>query len=228
VGQINRPTNLLDRIKRVEAELKRLVSANGLASARFRGEFEVLHATAGTWILKIGRGAQNKYFLSIRRDDGSVAFEIGTTQAGPQFWALWDRANHIVAADDADSGQGLARPWLMEPTINVLSTAIPTHGVNSWLSTQSTGQVIKQQPKMELEALLLSTGGGIGDARFIANGTPVGNPMSITSGLFAWQTIQTIALPGNYDDRVTVELQTQRTNGAGAVGGVFRCSQRQT
>lgn len=228
MAQNNLPTNILDQIKEIRRQLAEVRKNKGLSSSAFRGEFSVLHASLGTWLLKVGKGAQDKYFLSIRRDDGTVAFEIGTTQAGPQFWALWDRSGHIVASDDAASGQGLARPWLPHGTVNVLSSSIPTHSTNSWFAIQSTGSVIKQQPYVELEALVLSTGGGVGEARFTINGSQVGTVMSITSGLFAWQTRQTIALPGNYDDRVTVEVEVQRTNGAGSVGAVFRCTQRQT
>lgn len=224
----NLPTNLLDQIRDLRRQLSELRKNKGLSSSSFRGEFEVLHASLGTWLLKIGKGAQDKYYLSIRRDNGTALFEIGTTDAGNQFGGWWDRNGHLVMSDDATSGQGIARPWLPHGTVNVLSTAIPTHGTGTYISTQSTGSVITQQPYVELEALLLSTGGGIGDARFIINGSAAGSVMTINSGDFGWQAIQTIALPGSYNDRVTIELQTRRTNGVGAVGGVFRCTQRQS
>ena len=224
----NLPTTFVDQIKDLRRQINELRKNKGLSSSSFRGEFQVLHASLGHWLFKVGLGAQNKYFLSIRRDDGTVAFEIGTTGAGDQFWAGWDRAANIVLSDDATAGQGLARPWLPHPTINVLSTEIPTTSSASYIATQSTGQVITQQPYVELEALVLSTGTGVGNARFTCNGSPIGSVIPISSGLFAWQTIQTVALPGNYNDRVRLELEVQRTNGAGAVGGVFRCSMRQT
>lgn len=224
----NLPSNILDQIKELRRQLAEVRKNKGLSSSSFRGEFEVLHATLGTWLLKLGKGGNGKYFFSLRRDNGSAAIELGTHSSGNQFWAGWDNSANIVVSEDAASGQGLGRPWLPHATINVLSTSIPTHSVGSWISTQSTGQVQKQQPYVELEALLLSTGGGIGDARFIINGSPAGSAMSITAGMFTWQVIQTVALPGNFSDRVTIELQAQRTNGVGAVGGVFRCSQRQS
>lgn len=224
----NLPSSILDQIREIKRQLAEIRKNKGLSSSAFRGEFQVLHASLGHWLLKVGLGAQNKYFLSIRRDDGTVAIEIGTTAGGDQFWAGWDRAQNIVLSDDATAGQGLARPWLAPPVVPVLSTAIPTTNSASYISLQSTGQVIKQQPYVELEVLVLSTGGGIGNVRFTCNGSPIGTVIPVTSGLFAWQTIQTEALPGNYNDRVRLELQAQRTNGAGAVGGVFRCSMRQT
>lgn len=226
------PTNLPEdegsRMRRLERELKAVRDRVGLVAAKFRGEFEVLHATAGTWLLKLGKGGNGKYFFSLRRDNGTAAIELGTHSNGNQFWAGWDNAGNIVSAEDAASGQGLSRPWLPHGTVNVLSTAIPTHGTGSYIATQSTGSVQKQQPYVELEALVLSTGGGVGDARFTINGTAVGTVMPITAGSFGWQAIQTVALPGNFSDRVKIEVETQRTNGVGAVGAVFRCSQRQS
>jgi hypothetical protein len=224
----NLPTTLIDQIKDLRLQLAELRKNKGLSSSSFRGEFQVLHANLGTWLLKVGLGAGGKYFFSLRRDDGTAAIELGTTGSGDQFWAGWDRAANVVLSDDAAAGQGLARPWLPHPVINVLSTEIPTTSSATYIAMQSSGQVIKQQPYAELEALVLSTGGGIGNARFTCNGSPIGSVMPVTSGLFAWQAIQTVALPGNYNDRVRLELEVQRTNGAGAVGGVFRCSMRQT
>ncbi|MFC6094727.1 hypothetical protein [Saccharothrix lopnurensis] len=191
------------------------------------GEFTVRHEN-GNWLFHVGRGSQGNYFLTIRRDNGAAAFEIGTTETGQQFWAGWDGSGNVAIADDAKSGQGLARPWLPQGTINVLSTSIPLTSATSWIATQSTGQMLKQQPYAEVEALLLSTGGGVGEARFTINGTPAGNVMPIGAGSFAWQTIQTFALPGSVNSRATIDLQVQRTNAAGSIGGVFRCTQRQS
>lgn len=214
-----------------EQARKTLYSAaisGGKLTVQDGAEFSVLHDIGGGWLLHVGKGTLGKYFLTIRRDDGTVAFEIGTTGSGFQYWAGWDRAGHIVVGDDAVSGSGLARPWLPQATIPVLSTSIPTTSSATYIATTSTAQMPKQQPYAELEALLLSTGGGVGNARFTMNGSQVGTVMPIASGAFAWQTIQTLPLPGDYDGRVTIDLQVQRTNASGAVGGVFRCTQRQS
>lgn len=76
------------------------------------GEFSVMHETTNAWVMHTGKGASDKYFVTLRRDDGSVVLEVSTTPSGDQFCTLRDRANRILYADDANSGVGMARPWL--------------------------------------------------------------------------------------------------------------------
>ena len=168
--------------------------------------------------------------MVMRREDGSPFFYTNVADDDPNkvFFAWPDRSGNILFSDDASSGVGLARPWLSQPVINVLSSSIPMTSAASWVATQGTGQFVKQQPKAEVEALLRSESGATGQARFTVNGAPVGDVMEIGANAFAWQAIQTLTLPGGYDSRVRVELQVQRTNAVGTVGGVFRCSQRQS
>lgn len=191
------------------------------------GELTVLHPS-GDWLLKVAKGVQGKYYLSIHRDDGTVALEIGTTTGGKQYWALYDRSGNIVASDDALSANGLARPWLMMPTVNVVSTAIPTVPSSTYIAVQSTGMILKQQPYADVQALVLSTGGAVGEARFTVNGVAAGDVMPITAGLYQWQPIQTLALPGSYNNYVRVELEVQVTNATGSIGGVLVATQRQS
>lgn len=228
MGATHQPEDQGSQIIAIRRELKALRDRVGLVAAKFRGEFEVLHATAGTWLLKIGRGSQGKYFLSIRRDDGSVAFEIGTTTSGQQFWAGWDRSAHIVVSDDALSGEGLARPWLPHPSVDTLASAMPMVSNTSWFQTAGSGSFIKQQPFMQIQALVRTAGGSAGQARFAVNGTPVGSVIDIGVDQFFWTPSQKIALPGNYDDSLFVTVEVQRTSGTGTVGGRFVWTQRQT
>jgi hypothetical protein len=56
----------------------------------------------------------------------------------------------------------------------------------------------------------------------------VGTVMAMGANQFAWQTAQDIALPGAIDATERVELQVQRTNASGTIGGVFIWTQRQS
>lgn len=165
----------------------------------------------------------------MRRETGSqmLANGIGDNDPAKVFLAWRDRTGNVVISDDATSGAGLTRPWLVMPSVPVLSSSIPVTSGGTWISVYSTGWIIKQQPSAEAQALLYSTGGGVGEARFTVNGSPVGSVIPIASGAFSWSSIQSFALPGNYNGYVRVELQVQRTNGAGSVGGVLIATQRQ-
>ncbi|ATE56138.1 MULTISPECIES: hypothetical protein [Actinosynnema] len=234
--------DLQRQIDQVRAELVEL-SRRTLRSARISGgglsitdgaELSVLHHETGAWLLHVGNGIgpdAGKYFFTLRRDDGSPAVEIGTATgvaAGEQYWSLWDRAGNVVASDDVVSGSGLARPWVPMPTTTILSSSIPTTASTAFVSVQSTGWVLKQQPLAALQAVLLSTGGATGSARYTVNGVQVGPTLPITAGQFGWTSIQNVDLPGGYNSYVRLELQVQRINTAGAVGGVFVATQRQS
>lgn len=225
---VQRLTQRINELERRNLYSASVSGAGGSLKVKDGAEFSVLHEGTGTWLLHVGIGALNKYFLTIRRDDGTVAFEIGTTLSGAQFWSNWDRAGNIVASDDAVSGNGLARPWLSIPAVNVLSTSIPMSNSASYISTQSSGWVLGQQPYLELQCLLRSDSGGAGNARYTVNGSPVGSTMSIGAGAFSWQAAQAIANPVGYNAYMRVELQVQLTNGVGSVGGVLVATQRQS
>lgn len=227
----------LDKLRRRISELERqtlrnVVIPEGGLRLRGGGQF-VAETPTGVEMFYLGElhvGAEDFRGIWMKREDGSFMFYNGLADGDPNkvFFAWLDRAGNILVSDDGSSGQGLARPWLMMPTVNVIGTSIPTTTSAAFVSTQSTGWVIKQQPKCDVQALLLSNGGGTGNARFTINGTPTGPVLPIAAGAFAWSSIHTLTLPGTYNSYVRVELQVQLTNGTGSVGGVLIATQRQT
>lgn len=227
--------DVLDYIKRLERRLDELerrtlrnvVIPEGGLTIRSGGELNVLHPS-GNWILRVAKGSDGKYYLSVHRDDGTAALEIGTSTMGDQFLALWDRTGHIVVSDDADSGQGLARPWLSIPTTNVAAASLPTTASAAFFSVVSSGWFQKQQPFIEAQALLLSNASGAGEARYTLNGTQVGEAIPITAGAFAWTSLQRFPIPGNVGDYVRLELQLRLTNATGGVAGSMIATQRQS
>src|SRR5690606_2236055 len=123
MGQVNQPSNLLDRIKRAEQQIQRLWKSVGLASATIsKGGLTLLQDAFlrmvddnDTEILYFGPGADGKQYMRIRREDGSMVMGTGRTSGGKDFWALTGRTGRILVSDDAVSGVGLARPWLPIP-----------------------------------------------------------------------------------------------------------------
>jgi hypothetical protein len=191
-------------------------------------ELSVLHDVTNALIFHVGHGTGGKYFVTIRRDDGTPVFEVGIDGSLNQFGALWDRTGHVIVSDDSTSGAGMARPWLAMPGVPVLATSIPMTNSGTYVSTWGSGDVIKQQPYCRLQALVRTESGATGNARFTINGAAVGTVMAMGANQFAWQTAQDIALPGAIDATERVELQVQRTNASGTIGGVFIWTQRQS
>ncbi|SDZ59064.1 hypothetical protein SAMN05216215_11204 [Saccharopolyspora shandongensis] len=120
MGQINQPSNLLDRIKRAEQQIQRLWKSVGLASATIsRGGLTLLQDAFlrmvddnDTEVLYFGPDTDGRQIMRIRREDGSRIMFTGKSAGGRDFWALADSTGRIVASDDAATGKGLARPWL--------------------------------------------------------------------------------------------------------------------
>jgi hypothetical protein len=167
--------------------------------------------------------------IIMRRPDGSPIFYTFPVNGDVDdiAWRFLDQNANEIMSSDALTG-GLARPWIPLAGVPVLSSAIPMTANAGFVATWTTGNVFKQQPYVEVQALIRSDSGGIGNARFTINGVVVGTGMPIASGAFAWQTTQVLPLPGDFYGNVVVELEVQRTNATGTVGGIFRGSQRQT
>lgn len=208
-----------------------VISAGGLL-VRDNGEVKVQN-TNGYNMFYLGPLTQGGVLfrgMLLQRENGQKMFANGVADSDPDkiFFAWLDNAQNTLFSDDGSAGIGIARPWLSMPTVPVLSTSIPVHQSASFTSVYSTGWILKQQPNVEVQALLYSTGGGVGEARFTANGSPIGSTITINNGDFVWTPVTSLALPGAYGTYVRVELQTRRTNGAGSVGGVLVASQRQS
>lgn len=143
-------------------------------------------------------------------------------------WKFTDGQSREVLSMDVLNG-GLARPWLPQPGVPVVSTSIPMTTTSSFIAVWSTGFQPKQQPFIQSTALLRSADGGVGEARYTLNGDAVGDTMTISDGTFAWQAFQKLQITGDtYSDFARLELEVRLTNGTGEVGGVFSSYQRQT
>ena len=165
----------------------------------------------------------------MRRADGTPLFYTFPVNGDVDViaWRFLDQFGNEIVASDALTG-GLARPWIPLAGIPVLSTSLPMTASAGFVAIWSTGAIPKEQPFVDVAALLRSDTGATGNARYTMNGSPVGTGVAITAGMFGWTSTQKIALPGDFYDFVTIELEVQRTNAVGTVGGVFKGTQRQT
>lgn len=225
------------QLKRQIAELERRTLRNVVIP---EGGVRIIND--GELIVETDSGAQMFYLgplvaggvpfrgVMLQRENGTKMFVNGVSGGDPNkiFFAWIDNAGNTLFSDDAASGTGIARPWLSMPSVPVLNTAIPVTTSGTFASVYSTGWILKMQPNVEVQALLYSTGGGVGEARYTINGSQVGSTVAINNGDFTWTSLTSLTSPGNIFTYIRVELQVRRTNGAGSVGGVLVASQRQS
>lgn len=137
MGAVNNPANLLDRIKRLERQVASNYKKVALTSARI--SYGGLTLTDDAFIRMIddndievmyfGPDNLGRQVAILRREGGAPVLYTYFAAPGQQYWALADGAQNQVIADDAASGQGLARPYLPGCTSRGRYT--------DWLSTQS-------------------------------------------------------------------------------------------
>lgn len=208
-----------------------VVSAGGLL-IKDNGDFKVQNVNGYNmfYLGPLVQGGVPFRGILLQRENGAQMFGNGIAGGDPNkvYFAWSDTAGHTLFSDDGAAGAGIARPWLSMPTVPVAATSIPTTTGATFLSVYSTGFILKQQPNIELQSLLYSTGGGVGEARYTANGVQIGSTMAINNGDFAWTSLASLTPPQDQGTYVRIELQVRRTNGAGAVGGALIASQRQS
>lgn len=117
--QTNQPTNLPDRVSRLERAVEAVRKLAGLTSAIIsRGGLTLLNDSfikmvddMGTQVLYIGPDADGKQIYILKRENGSVVLE-SRYFAGQPFFAMRDQNNVILFSDNAAGVGGMARPWL--------------------------------------------------------------------------------------------------------------------
>lgn len=198
--------DIMRRLRQLEAELREMRSSRRLESSTIGaggltvkgeggvtvenggdlvvedgGQFLALHPS-GTAMLTMYQAENGKYEISIRRDDGSAAFQTITNAQGEQFWTLWDRDDRLLMSDDSVGGKGLARPWL--PIFLYQQFPQPTgvgyaHLDASLITTEQTvwdGRAVISHPKITIDGVWgQASGSNNSSYRLEVNGETVGS-----------------------------------------------------
>jgi hypothetical protein len=226
VGQVNQPSNLLDRIVRVEKRVEEIWKKVGLASAVIRkGGLTLLDDAYlrmiddnNDEIVYIGPDSEGKQIIRIRREGGADVLYTYTAQGGRQFWALTDNARQIVVSDDAVSGQGIARPWMPIPVQTSRFDDLPSTPNADWDQLQTTVWRPKQHPFWKVSVKhCVNNADTTGEARLMLDGVQVGATISV-QWLSAWTDIGPFPVPGTHMSLHQLELFARRTAGTGRVG----------
>lgn len=185
----------------MEGGLFRLVDRNGVSVVYF-GD-----VTAGE---EVSRG------FIFRFDSGTLAFAMGGAP-GAQSWGLRDRAENLVVSNDADTGVGLARPYIplhMTPSPEAQTSGtsfIPSHDATSYTRLWYGFNPIFH-PRVEIGVGTATSGGGTTEWRLLING-------SDQTGTVSGSGTQTVTVPGwgstvNPGDTVELTLEIRAAGGA--------------
>jgi len=226
VGQVNQPSNLLDRIIRLEKRVEEIWKKVGLASAVIRkGGLTLLDDAYlrmvddnNDEIVYIGPDDEGKQIIRIRREGGADVLYTYTAASGRQYWALTDNAHQIIFSDDAESGQGIARPWIPIPVLTTRFDQMPSTPNTNFELVQSTAFRPKQSPFWRVNTSHCTTAPDTaGEARLILDGVQVGATFGV-GFVVAWTDIGPFPVPGTHMSQHHLELHCRRTAGTGRVG----------
>lgn len=166
--------------------------------------------------------AQQGFYL--RRADGTLALDLRDAFPGldgtlNQALTWYDRTGHGVLADDTDSGEGLARPYLQ-------AAFYPARFGDYLTTTSGTFETIyraelpKQQPRLRVAVSGATDDAGTsGEMRVLVEGNPLGttvtglNSTTFSTGVFG----PALLSDAPYMSTLHVEIQARRTAGAGSV-----------
>lgn len=230
----NTDTDLVAQIKKLNDRVERLERApRAVAMGIDSGSIDVVDSS-GIVLARIGAMDSPSYDkldgsrqpgIVLRREDNSVAMILGDLNPSippfQQALQVFDRNNHIIVADDTNSGIGLARPHL---PLN-----LPTDGNQAnWPATTSAAYVAiaqvyfeRQNPLLQWKFWCQADAGTTGDFAVFLDGTQLGSNNVITATTSVW-TVNSILIPGTipYGNLVLFELKAKRTAGAGTIRSI--------
>jgi hypothetical protein len=157
------------------------------------------------------------------REDGTIAVAVAdlspTTSPIRQAFQVQDRTPNIVFADDTNSGKGIAVPYLNFGPFQ--SNSAPTDTTTSaTYATLQTAIGYWMNPRVFIQILVRSSDASTtGNVRVIDQANNViGSPIAVAAAAFQYVNIGPIALPGNFKDSISLNIQAQRTAGTGTIG----------
>lgn len=155
------------------------------------------------------------------RDSGEAAGYCMTTVAGGlQTWQWTDRGGQGVIADDAISGNSLARPYMTGAMGRARYTDWPTT-TSSTFEDIWIGPWARVNPNIQVTVGATSTASGTtGQVRVMIDGsTQVDSTLSVGFG-YGFNSFYG-AVPGGNHSSHTVTIQARRTAGTGAIAAGF-------
>lgn len=227
----DQPQDLVSRLRRVEAELADLRRKVGLSSATIRrgglrllddAFFEVISAD-GDRVARIGElgtfpDGSSQQGVDLRYQNGTSALRIhnpaATDPDDDQFLAIFNGAQ-IVMSTDANSGFGIARPWL--------PISFEKARITDWPSTVSGSyeNVVEafthqQHPWFEARVSCNGNPGTTGDCRVMVAGSQVGDPV-VFDGTTPQTVFRSARIFQTFGTLTQVMVEARRLTGVGTI-----------
>lgn len=189
------------------------------------GNFSYVDPTSGQQLVKFGDiGGSLLRGWVFRRLNGQLAFYIGGSKGGGQFWALVDASSNIVMSDDIVSGQGLATPYIpitTVPAIRMSSAEVTT--TSTTFVPMYRMNALKQHPKIYAE-FLATTPAGVTAEVILGNtvtGVTIAGPLTIPANT-SLQFFNLVGIvTGGHMSYLGIDVQMRVASGAGTVGMSF-------
>jgi hypothetical protein len=177
----------------------------------------------GTQTIPDGSGRKQEV-LQIARSDGSPAFAVGdfgTVLGHPfqQVCSMYDKAGNTIFAEDAQSGTGLANPYIASGGFIDLTVPTATTTSTSYAALQWADH-FQQHPNVTEAVLVYTPSGTTGQIRLTVGGVQIVSA-SIPSNTFTVWYLGPIAWPtGTFavGQRVLLALEAKVNSGAGPIG----------
>lgn len=244
VPWIPKQPSLVDRVKRLEQDIRRLSKrrtlghstiSDGDLTVKSRGALKVVDAETGQLVAIIGAlpdldrlDGSAQPGAAFYREDGSIAAFLGdsnpTVPPFKQSWQIFDRQGNVVMADDTNSGKGLAKPFVgggcFFNDTNVVRWPQTTSGT---FVTIADTYYCAENAKVQWDIQHVADPATAGEVRLLVNGAQVDTTQVVGTSFGLWSRFS-ITLPGvNVGDFPYIALQARRTSGT---GGVFSIVQR--
>lgn len=242
----NTPTDLIDRIRKLERQVDDLAGrvnirpalntiVGGSVTIKDGGTL-IVQDTTGDNVLSIGRvspdvDGEAQMATVIRRMDGSLAFAVWTSATtGVQPVRIYDKGSNIIFADEtSSSGGGLAIPWL--PYNN--PQPISRDGWGTTTSASYTAVLRTTNPLMSPKMYVQVVQGPASGATAVAQLRVMVGGVQMVEGAVGGNIDGVYDVPGwayaGTPQATVVEVQAKVTSGTGAVAVSCRsCYGRQS
>lgn len=233
MAQVNHPSNLLDRIVKLERELAEVRKKVGLSSATISsggltvdGGFIKLIDPDGDEIVWMGPldpprpdGRLQQAFV-VRDDTGAARIFVWDNDPDgeggyQQQVAINDPQGNRVFQDDKVTGHGLARPWLPLPITRPRRLDWLKCAINSW-ETLFEIRMHRQQPKIWLSMMSgASDGSTTGQVRIMMNGVQVFWRVYNNATVFVDN--EGFDVTTDHFDEIELNIDAIRDSGAGSI-----------
>lgn len=159
--------------------------------------------------------------FNIADQEGNYRFvSFSRLSDGYGYTAIYDGSDNIIFSDDADSGRGIARPWISNTFADTTELALPPANRQTSLTTDvpvvSTIANV-QHPKMRLEAYIyIQTGGSTCNYKVKNVGTGATLLSGTSSGGYITEDFDCPV--DNFGDQAQLDVTIRRASGSNNVG----------